>query len=161
MADGFQGLGADAIISCHHQNSHVGHLGAAGSHGRERFVARSVQEGELALFVVVLDLNLIRTDVLRDAAGLTRSDAGLTDGIQKAGFAVVDVAHDGDHGRTPDQVSLVGLFDHFDGLLGRLLHVVLQHRHTKFVGDGLDCWHVQGLGDRGDDPFEEKGFDDL
>ena len=74
---------------------------------------------------------------------------------------MVDVTHHGDHGWTSDQVSLVGLLDHFDGLLRRFLHVVLEDGHPELVGHRFDRVHVQGLGDRGDDPFEEQGFDDF
>ena len=36
--------------------------------------------------------------MLGDAAGLSRNHIGLADGIEQRGLAVVDVAHDGDHG---------------------------------------------------------------
>ena len=161
VADGLQGLGTDAIIRRHNQNRYVGHLGAARSHGREGFVARRIQEGELAGLIVVFDLDLIGTDVLGDATGLAGSHPGLSDGIQQAGFAVVDVAHHRHDGGASDQVSLVGLLDHLDGLLSRFLDVVLEDRNPEFLGHRLDRAHVQRLGDRGDDPFEEQGFDDL
>ena len=74
---------------------------------------------------------------------------------------MVDVAHHGDHRRAPDQVIEVALLDHFDGLLGGFFDVVLQHRNTKFLGHLLDRFEIKGLGDRGNDPLEEEGFDDL
>ena len=74
---------------------------------------------------------------------------------------MVDVTHDGHDGRTADQVFLVRLLDHLDGLLGRFLHVVLEHRDAELLGHRFDGGHVQGLGDRGDDSLEEQGFDDL
>ena len=43
--------------------------------------------------------HLIGADVLRDAAGFARDDVGLADGVEQRRLAVVDVAHDGDHGR--------------------------------------------------------------
>jgi hypothetical protein len=43
---------------------------------------------------------VVRADVLRDAARLTRGHFRLADVIEQRGLAVIDVAHDGDHGRT-------------------------------------------------------------
>ena len=69
----------------------VGDPGAAGTHGGERLVTRGVEEDD-ALAVVV---DLGRTDVLGDAAALAGGDLGRADGVEQAGLAVVDVAHDG------------------------------------------------------------------
>ena len=63
------------------------HLGAAGAHGGERLVARGVDEGDLT----AVNLYLRSTDVLRDAAGLVRGDTGVTDSVEQARLAVVDV----------------------------------------------------------------------
>ena len=41
--------------------------------------------------------NRVSADVLRDAARLARRDVRLADDIEQRGFAVVNVAHDGDH----------------------------------------------------------------
>ncbi len=70
-------------------------LRAAGPHGGERLVARGVEEGDPLLVV----RDLVGADVLGDAAGLGLDHLGLPDGVQEGGLAVVDVAHDGDHGR--------------------------------------------------------------
>ena len=79
VADGFQGLGADAVIGSHHQHGHVGDLGAAGTHGGERLVARGVEEGELPLFPAVGHFDLVGTDVLCDATGFAGGDTGFAD----------------------------------------------------------------------------------
>ena len=42
----------------------------------------------------------VSTDVLGDAAGFTGSDVGFADHIEQRRFAVVNVTHDGDDGRT-------------------------------------------------------------
>jgi len=34
VVDGLDGLGHDAVIGSHHQNGDIGHVGAAGTHGR-------------------------------------------------------------------------------------------------------------------------------
>jgi hypothetical protein len=53
-------------------------------------VAGGVEEGDLA--PVVLDL--VRADVLRDAAGLAGGDVRLADRVEERGLAVVDMAED-------------------------------------------------------------------
>ena len=80
-------------------------LRAAGAHGRERLVARRVDERDRALAQV----RLVRADVLRDAAELPRDDVRLADRVQELGLAVVDVAHDGHDRRARDQRGLVDL----------------------------------------------------
>ena len=75
----------------------VGHLGTAGAHGREGLVAGGVDEGDLA----IADAHDRGADVLGDAAGLALGrHAGVADGVEQRRLAVVDVAHDGDDGRT-------------------------------------------------------------
>ena len=109
----------------------------------------------------MLDFNLVCTDVLGDSTRFTSGNASLSDCIEKARLAMVDVAHDGDHGRTTNQMFEIRLFDHFDGLLRRLFHIVLKDRNIKFLGHRFDGGHIQGLRHRGDDPLEEQGFDDF
>ena len=73
----------------------VGNFGAAGTHARERFVARRIDEDDRA--AVLLDRGC--ADVLRDAAGFALGHVGGADRVEQRRFAVIDVAHDGDHGR--------------------------------------------------------------
>ena len=42
--------------------------------------------------------------MLGDAAGLAGDNIGIADGVEQRGLAVIDMAHDGDHGRTRHQV---------------------------------------------------------
>ena len=100
VVDGLDRLRHDAVVGGHHDGGDVGDLGAAGAHGGEGLVARRVEEGD-GLAVV---LHLVGADVLRDAAGLAGGHLGLADGVEQAGLAVVDVAHDGDHRRARLQV---------------------------------------------------------
>ena len=95
VVDGFDRLRHHPVIGCDHQHGDIGRLRAAGAHGRERLVAGRVDEGDL--LAVLLDL--VGADVLRDAAGLGGDDIGLPDGVEQRRLAVVDMAHDGDHGR--------------------------------------------------------------
>ena len=109
----------------------------------------------------MIHIDLISTDVLGDSASFAGCHARFANGIEQAGFAVVDVAHHRDHWWPSDQVIEVAFLDHFDGLLGRFFDVVLQHRNTEFLGHLLDGFEIQCLGDRGDDPLEKERFDDL
>ena len=94
VVDRLQRLGHHAIVRSHNQDGDVSGSGAAGAHGRERLVPRRVHEGDL----LALNLYLVGADVLGDAAGLLFRYVGLTNGVQNARLAVVDVAHDGDDG---------------------------------------------------------------
>ncbi len=83
----------------------VGRLGAPGAHGGEGGVARRVDEGDR----VALPLDLVGADVLGDATGLAGDDVGGADPVEQERLAVVDVTHDGHHGRTRPLVGLVFL----------------------------------------------------
>ena len=98
MVDGFDGLRHDAVVRRHHQHHDVGRFGAACTHRGKRFVTRGVEEGDDAF----LGFDVIRADVLGDAAGFAAGHPGAPDGVEQRGFAVVDVTHDGDDRRTGD-----------------------------------------------------------
>ena len=100
VLDGFDRLRHDAVIGRHHQHRDIGRLGAAGTHGGERLVARGVEEGDL----LAVHFDLIGADVLGDAAGFARDHIGLADRVEQRGLAVVDVAHDGHDRRAIGQV---------------------------------------------------------
>ena len=100
VVDGLDRLRHDAVVGGDHEDDDVGDVRAAGTHGGERLVARGVDEGDLA--AVLVDHR--RADVLGDAAGLGRGDAGLADGVEQRRLAVVDVTHDGDDRRTRHEV---------------------------------------------------------
>jgi hypothetical protein len=87
---------------------------ATGTHGGERLVTRRVEEDDA---LAVLD-DLARADVLGDAAALACGDLGRPDRIEQAGLAMVDVAHDGDDGRTRLEEGRIVLLE--QQLLGRL-----------------------------------------
>jgi len=87
------GLGHDPVVRRHHEDDDIGNLGSASPHGGERLVTRSVEEGNLAS----IELHVIGTDVLGNPSSFTGNDVSLADGVQKRGFAVIDVPHDGNH----------------------------------------------------------------
>ncbi len=155
MADRFKGLRTHPIVCRNHQDGNVSDFGASSTHGGERLVPWGVQEGEPLRGIVVLNLYLIRTNVLGDSPCFSSGDAGLADRIEKARLAVVDVTHDGDDGGTANEMGEVFLFDHLDGLLGRLFDIILKDRYAEFLSHSFNGWHVQGLRDRGNDPFEK------
>src|SRR6185312_566558 len=98
----------DAVVGGDHEDDDVGHVRAAGTHGGERLVTRGVDERDRPLVALARSRgHLVGTDGLGDAAGLGLHHAGLADGVQQPGLAVVDVTHDGDHRRARDQVVVV------------------------------------------------------
>ena len=139
MLDRLEGLRHDAIVRCDHQHHHIGGAGAARAHRREGRVAWRVEESHTAL----RRLHMVGADVLGDAACLACGDLGLADVIEERGLAVIDMAHDRDHGR-PRQFLDDRAIDALDiGLdlvvteeLGGVAHL-LDHQHGGVLVDGL------------------------
>ena len=98
----------------------------------------------------VLD-DLVGADVLGDAACLAFHDVGAADAVEQQGLAVVDVAHDGDDGRTLLEVGLVLVLgpDHLEQELERLLllgtGIDEPELGSDLVGEQLDHLVAQGL----------------
>ena len=153
VVDGLHGLGHDAVIGGNDQNSDIGHVGTAGTHGGECLVARRIQEGDQA----VVDLDLICTNGLGDAASLACGDIGLADGIQDTGLTVVNVAHDTDNGRTLHQILggilLLGEQALLDGHMHLVLDLCVELLSQQGCGieidhivDGVHLAHLHKLG---------------
>ena len=132
VVDGLDRLRHDAVVGGDDQHDDVGRVGAAGTHGGERLVARRVDEGDL-LAVLVHDR---RTDVLRDAAGLGRGDAGLADRVEQRRLAVVDVTHDGDDRRT--RLEVLGLVVEDERLVDLCLRRDDADLSAEVLADDLD-----------------------
>ncbi|OWK26193.1 hypothetical protein AJ87_01930 [Rhizobium yanglingense] len=98
MVDRFDRLRHHAIVGSDDENGNISRLRTACTHCREGGVAGGVDEGDL---LTVL-FHLISADMLRNAAGFTGNHVRMADGVEQRGFAVVDVAHDGDDRRTRD-----------------------------------------------------------
>ena len=96
VIDGFDGLRHDPIVGGNHKDDDVGCIGTTGTHSGKRLMAGGIEERDRS---IVLD-DLIRTDVLGDAAGFARNNVCMTDLIKEFGLAVIDVTHDSDHRRT-------------------------------------------------------------
>ena len=122
VIQGFHGLRLHAVVRSDHQDDDVRHVGTAGAHGAEGGVTGGVEESEFENFLFPLrvgETDGVSTDVLRDAAGLALDHVGVADGVEEGGLAVVDVTHDGDHGRTRLKVFILVLDIELDLLLDR------------------------------------------
>ena len=146
MADRLNRLRHDPVVGCHDEDDDIGHLGSAGAQCGESLVTRGIDEGDLA----ISDLRLIGADVLCDTSGLTSDHVGTPDRIQQLCLAMVDMAHDGHHGRSEDQFGgiivehLLGTYERRFDLLDRLgcldLDVIperLTHHPEEFDRDRL------------------------
>ena len=114
MVNGFNSLRHNAVIGCHYQNGDIGYLSAAGAHGGKSFMSGGIQKGDF----LAVDFHLVSADMLSNTAGFGIHDIGLADGIQQSGLAVVDMAHNGDHGRTRLKVGTFFFFNLFLNLAG-------------------------------------------
>ena len=95
VVDRFQRLRHHAIVRRHYDDNDIRDLRAAGAHPRKRFVPRRIQEHNLAperRRIRLRDLHLVRADVLRNSASLTRRDIGRSDRIQQGSLAMIYVA---------------------------------------------------------------------
>ena len=107
MRQSLDRLRLDAVVRGHDQDGDVRRLSAARAHLREGLVTRCVDERDGSTVLV----NLIGTDVLRDAPVLLRDNVRLPDLVEQQRLPVVDVAHDGDHrGSRRQQRLVLGLF---------------------------------------------------
>ncbi len=145
VIDSFERLRHHAVVGRNHQDDDIGDLGAARTHAGKGLVTRSIDEDDLA--TVLLDV--ISTDVLRDATGFAPRHIGLADGIQQRSFTVIDVAHDGDHGRPADQIG--GLFGQFNVLRALLFVTDLIGGRAEFARQFFGQFDVQRLVDGGED----------
>jgi hypothetical protein len=87
--------------------------------------------------------------VLSDAAGFAFGDIAQPDGVQQRCLAVVDVAHDGDHGRAAHHIGLdLGQID----IYRRLLFVAeLACCGAEGLGKFLGQLEIEGLVNCGED----------
>ena len=70
VVERLDGLRHDAVVGRDDQHHDVGGRRTAGTHGGERLVTRGVDERDRTVVALVLDVHLVRADVLGDAAGL-------------------------------------------------------------------------------------------
>ena len=166
VVDGLEGLGHDAVVGCNDDDDDVGDLGSAGAHAGEGLVTGGVEEDDLATEgggVGLGDFDLVGADVLGDAAGFAAGDVGGADGVEERGFAVVDVAHDGDDGRADDFDHAGGVFEEaFDGFVFELLFDGDDGGvGAELAGDVFDQLAFEGLVDGDEDALHEEGGDEV
>ena len=135
MVDGFLGLGHNAVIGGDDQDGDVGDAGAAGADGGKGFVAGGVEEGNFVALVV----HLVGADVLGDAADFAVGDMGAADGVEEAGFAVVDMAEDGDYRGTGIEVG--GVLDAVAAAEGAGFGDRFSHAGADAIGGGDQGGH--------------------
>ncbi len=102
--------------------------------------------------------------MLRDAAGFAGGYVGFADGVEQRSLAVVDVAHDGDHGSAGnlELVGVGGFENFFDGLVGELFFVADDGgRRAKLGGDVLHHLGVERLVDGDEDAAHEQHGDQV
>ena len=116
MVDRLYGLCAEPFIAGDDEDDDVGYISASCSHGRERFVARGIENGD----VTVVCMGFKGADMLCDRACFSGGKVGIANGVDEACFSVVDVAHEGDNRASGDE------------RIGRCLQDLLFNR---FVGD--------------------------
>ena len=93
VRDRFDRLRHHRVVRRDDEDDDVGDLRTARAHGRERFVARRVEERDV---LAARQRDVVRADVLRDAARLAGDDVRLADVVEQRRLAVVDVTHDRD-----------------------------------------------------------------
>ena len=143
VVDRLDGLRHHAVIGGDDQDHDVGDLGAAGAHRGERGVARRIDEGDLLAAFGRGDL--IGADMLGDAAGFAGHHVGMAERVEQRGLAVIDVAHDGDDGRT--RLDVGGIFHLVEQTF---FHVGFRHALdgvAEFFGDQLGGVGVDHVGD--------------
>ena len=155
MVDGLDRLRHDAVVGRHDDDRDVRYGGTAGTHGREGFVARRIEERDL----LAVELDTVRTDVLRDTPGLAFDDVGFADVVQQRGLTVVDVSHDRDDRRTGHEVFLLVFALVVDGLLD--LDRDKFDLVAELLGDHDERFGVEALVDGDHQSQVHAGRDDL
>ena len=119
-------------------------------------MAGGIEEGNRA----VVDQDLVRADVLGDAARLTGSDIGIPDRVEQGGLAVVDMAHDHHDRRALDHLVVVVLLDLEQPVLDRDNDLLLDLR-ADLDRDHRSGVEIEGLVDCRHYAQPHQTFDDL
>jgi len=176
VVDGLARLGHDSVVSGHDDDGDIRDLGATRAHCREGLVARRIEERDQ----VAVDVDLVRADVLGDAACLAGRDASIANDVQQARLAMIDVAHDGDDRRSwLQERRIFDLILRWDGRYGTVggrgsrgrgrgswcrsgcSAALLTDFEAKVGSDHRGRVVVQGLVDGRNRAVREQGFDDL
>ena len=107
MVKRFNGQRHDSIICSNNENCNVSYLCTTSTHSGKGLVTRCVDKGDCTVDAIVIMVNLVRTDVLRDSAGFTLNDLSLTDCIKERCLTVIDVTHNSDNWWTSNEIIRV------------------------------------------------------
>ena len=134
--------GHHAVVGSHDDDTEVGDLSATGTHGSKRFVARGVEECDVAS---VGQFHIICTDMLCDATGLAGDHIGVADIVEERCLTVVHMAHDSHDGGAGGEL-VFGVFNALDSLnhFGRYIFGLV----AKLVGHDVDGLGIKTLIDR-------------
>ena len=156
MRDSLNGLRHQTVIGCHDQNNHVSDVGSAGTHFCKGGVAWCIQEADLLPATVG---NLVRTNMLGNAAGFARNHIRFAEIIQDGCLTVVYVTHNR-HNRRPchqcasiwgwgfQTLEDVVIGDAFDGM-------------AQFVNNQFGRISVDALAGRSHDTHFHQDADDV
>ena len=155
VVDGFLGLRHDVVVGSNDDDGNVGDLSTTGTHSRESLVTRSIQEGDVA---AILQLHVVGTDMLCDAARLTCDDIRLADIVEERGLTVVNMTHHGDNWSARHEVCFVISF-----LVNSLADIGTDifRLVAEFIGHEVDGLLVHTLVDADHDTETHAGADDL
>ena len=159
VGDRFGGLRHDAVVRGDDEHRDVGDVGPAGPHFGERFVARRVNEGDLA----IVGGDLVGPNVLGDPAGFTRGDVDAHQTVQQRRFAVVDVAQER-HDRRPRLKGLLiilAVLDLGDQLVLERLVIPQFEVQVEFRGEQLGGLKVNVGVDVDHHAMAHENFHDL
>ena len=104
MVDCLDCLWHDCIVGGDDDDCEVGHLGSSGTHCREGFVARGVEEGDS---LPVREFHVVGTDVLGDSSCLSCNNVGFPDVVEEGSLTVVNVSHHGDDRRSRNEIPVI------------------------------------------------------
>ena len=156
MRDRLNGLRHQTVIGRHDQNNHVSDVGTAGTHFRKGGVAWGIQEADL-LSATVGDL--VRTNMLGNAAGFARNHIRLAEIIQDGCLAVVYVTHNRHHRWPCHQCASL-----WGWRLQTLKHVIIGDAFdgvAKFVDNQFGGVSVDALAGRSHDAHFHQNADDV
>ena len=128
MLDRLDGLRHDTVIRGHDEHDDIRHLGTPCAHRSERGMTRRIQKAQRAL----VRLDVVSTDVLRDAARFSVCHLGAANKIEQRRLAVIHMSHDRNHGRTWYRLPVVG------GFLNQLILDRVLFEHHRLVAELFD-----------------------
>ena len=103
MIDRLHSLRHNTIICCHDKDCDICRICATHTHRRERLMSRRVKERDL----LSIDIDGIRTNMLCDASCFLVCHVCFSNGIQKRGLTMIDMAHYTDDRRSWHHICLI------------------------------------------------------